>query len=145
MFKKLGDSATLYVRTKDPKTIRNSSAPVLLAPDHLLHIHDLTTVLVKTLCSANVFKKAKRFEVQASEILSTQVYLSHNMITGSYKAVKIYDQKLTWGGPTQPIPFSLATLRVSCTCRYFEKSTPEITNFCKHIIGHLRRIIYITK
>ena len=37
--------------------------------------------------------KAKHFEVKTSNLLCTQVDLQKNIITGSYKAVKIYDQK----------------------------------------------------
>ena len=67
------------------------------------------------------------------------------MINGSYKAVKIYDQKITWGETTnQPIPFSLPTLAFSCSCAFFKTATPGRSKCCKHIIGHLRRVLYNT-
>ena len=89
---------------------------------------------------------AKRFEVKKSVILTTQVQLLHNTITGCYKAVKVYDQKIQWGGNvTQRLPFSLSSATFSCTCRFFTKSTSERLKCCKHIIGHLRRIIHNSK
>ena len=106
-------------------------------------VNVLTPALIKKLCSDNVFKKAKRFEVKVSTILSTQVFTNDNMITGSYREVKIYDQTVTWGkNPDQPVPFSLSSLEVSCSCA-FKKKTGR-SKCCKHIIGHLRRVLYNT-
>ena len=128
IFKKLGDAATTYVRTLDLETERNSSIPDLLSPDILMPVNGLTPALIKKLCSDNVFKKAKRFEVKVSTILSTQVFPNDNMNTGSYRAVKIYDQTVTWGkNPDQPVPFSLSSLEVSCSCA-FKKKTEVVQN-----------------
>ena len=145
IFKKLGDAATTYVATKDFQTVRNSHIPDILSPDILMPVNGLSHGLIKTLCSVNVFKKARRFEVKKSTILSTQVFPNENKINGSYKAVKIYDQQITWGESTnEPIPFSLATLAFSCSCAFFKKDTPGRSKCCKHIIGHLRRVLFNT-
>ena len=145
IFKTLGDAATKYVQTVDLNTIRNSSIPEKLGPDALQPIPGLFSNDIKTLCSLNVYKKAKRFEVKNSEILSTQVHLLHNTITGCYKAVKIYDQMIQWGGDcTLQIPFSVSSIQFSCTCPFFTKSEATPVKCCKHIAGHLRRIIYIS-
>ena len=85
------------------------------------------------------------FEVKSSEILCTQVYPKTNRITGSYKAVKIYDQIIEWSNnANEHVPFSTKNLKVSCQCAFFSKATLGQSNCCKHIIGHLRRIKYIS-
>ena len=78
-------------------------------------------------------------------MLSAQVQPNLNRITGSYKAVKIYDQIIAWGNNANTrVPFSTTNLKVSCQCAFFIKSTLGKANCCKHIIGHLRRIKYIS-
>ena len=125
------------------RTSRNSSIPDRLALDALHHVLGLSSVFIKTLCSTNVFKKAKRFEVKTSNILCTQVDLQKNLITGSYEAAKIYDQKITWGNNAdQQVPFSPANLMISCQCAFFKKASSGQLNCCKHVIGHLRRLIF---
>ena len=64
------------------------------------------------------------FEVKSSEILCTQVYPKTNRITGSYKAVKIYDQIIEWSNnANEHVPFSTKNLKVSCQCAFFSKAT----------------------
>ena len=145
VFKKLGDAATEYVQTVDLHTLRNSCIPDRLAPDALHPVFGLSSAFIKTLCSTSVYKKAKRFEVKTSNLLCTQVDLQKNLITGSYKAVKIYDQRITWGNNTNhQVPFSPANLMIRCQCAFFKKKPAARVNCCKHVIGHLRRIIYIS-
>ena len=145
MFKRLGDAATLYVQTVDLTTIRNSSIPDILEPDELHHVPGLSSNDIKTLCSSNVYKKAKRFEVKKSDILTTQVDLLNNTISGCYKAVKIYDQIIQWGGnSTVQVPFSVLSIKFSCTCPFFTKSITTRVKCCKHIAGHLRRVVHIS-
>ena len=141
----MGDAATEYVRTVDLNTVRNSSLPETLASDDFHNVSNLSTALIKELCSTNVYKKAKCFEVKSSQILSTQVDPNMNCITGSYKAVKIYDQIIAWGNNANGrVPFSTTNLKVSCQCAFFIKATLGKSNCCKHIIGHLRRIKYLS-
>ena len=64
---------------------------VLVSPDEIHIVPNLSSALIKGLCSPNVYKQAKCFEVKSSQILSTQVYPNMNLTTGSYKAVKIYE------------------------------------------------------
>ena len=133
------------MRTVDLQTQRNSRIPDILAPDELKPVPGLTSTVIKSLCSSNVFKKAKRFEVKKSIILTTQVYPLENQITGSYKAVKIYDQNISWGNNTERnVPFSIENRTLFCQCRFFTNGISTALTCCKHIIGHLRRIIYIT-
>ena len=75
IFKKLGDAATTYVQTVDLKTVRNSHISDILESDALHPVPGLSSSDIKTLCSVNAYKKAKRFEVKNSEILTTQVKL----------------------------------------------------------------------
>ena len=63
----------------------------VISPDEIHTVSNLSSALIKVLCSPNVYKQAKCFEVKCSQILSTQVYPNMNCIIGSYKAVKIYE------------------------------------------------------
>ena len=135
----------MWVYTYDLNTVRNSSIPETLAPDDIHTVPNLSSALIKGPCSPSVYKKAKHFEVKPSQILSTQVYPNMNRITGSYKAVKIYDHIIAWSNnANQHVPFSTTDLKVSSQCAFFNKATLGQSNCCKHIIGHLRRIKYIS-
>ena len=152
IFKKLGDAAKLYVSIGNDDTIRSSNIPLLLAQDHFEKIQNLTLDKVKTLCSSSVFAKSKRFEVINSQHISTQVYPALNTIEGEFRAARIHDQIISWcqntaGSPYDP--FNCQSISISCTCRYYEKVTQKMeTNskkYCSHIIGQLRRVIFMTK
>ena len=100
IFKKLGDAATRYIITHDQQTIRASNIPHQLDLDHIGHIEGLTLTKIQGLTSDSIFYKAKRFEVRHSTVISTQVYPQNNCINGSYRAVKIYNQQITWANDT---------------------------------------------
>ena len=61
----------------------------VVSPDEIHTVPNLSSALIKGLCSPNVYKQAKCFEVKSSQILRTQVYRNMSRIKGSYKAVKI--------------------------------------------------------
>ena len=95
--------------------------------------------------SGHKISSIKAFEVQNSEILSTQVHLPHNTITGCYKAVKTYDQMIQWGGDCiLQIPFAVSSIQFSCTCPFFTKSEATPVKCCKHIAGHLRNYLHFS-
>ena len=146
IFKKLGDAATRYTRTEDLTTVRASNQAESVRGDFFEAIEGLTHNEVKSLCSKSVFAKSKRFEVRKSEIISTQVSKSGNWITGTYRAVKIYRQSINWGdkrGNNVCQAYSRETLDVFCECKFFEQETKVSGKCCKHIIGQMRRVLYI--
>ena len=62
----------------------------------------------------------------------------------------IHDQDIDWGNSvnTTPFePFSNSTVKATCTCKYYLKITEEKTQnerkYCSHIIGQLRRVIFM--
>ena len=146
IFKRLGDAATLYVPTIDHETKRASSLTQHMEEDDFEEVAGLTTGIIKSLCSINVYKKAKKFEVKKSELISTRVNSSYNQITGSFKSVKIYDQEISWcncdSNEKIAQPFSTSGLIIRCECKYYLKETIVSGKCCKHIIRHLRRVIY---
>ena len=104
------------------------------------------------MCSNSVFKKSKRFEVIKSDLISTQVFTNQNKLEGEFRAARIHDQNISWGDcvDTSPLtPFSNLTVSASCTCKYHLKITQDISGnklkYCSHIIGQLRRVIFMTK
>ena len=103
------------------------------------------------MCTASVYKKSKRFEVVKSEVISTQVFDFLNKIEGEYRAATFHDQDITWGcsAVNSPlVPFDNLTLDATCSCKYHIKMVEEKTNherkYCTHIIGQLRRVIFMT-
>ena len=100
---------------------------------------------IKLLTSSSVFKKAKRFEVKLSCVISTQVYPHDNRICGFFRAVKIYQQRIEWGGDNGGTePFSLDSINVYCECKFYTKETILSGKCCKHITGQLRRAVYFS-
>ena len=147
IFKKLGDAATTYVSVVDLKTQRASSLGEQLEDDVFQKVPGLTSEKIKLLCTKSVYKKAKQFEARKSVLISTQVKASQNIITGSYKSVKIYDQEISWCDNEEDtsvaLPFSFTYLSLSCECKHFLKETVKTGKCCKHIVGQLRRVIYV--
>ena len=104
------------------------------------------------MCSNSVFKKSKRFELIKSDLISTQVFTNQNKLEGEFRAARIHDQNISWGDcvDNSPFtPFSNLTVSTSCSCKYHLKITQEIEGnklkYCSHIIGQLRRVIFMTK
>ena len=95
------------------ETRRASNVPEKLPVDHIQCIKDLTLDKIKLLTSPSIFKKAKRFEVKTSTVFSTQVFPHDSCISGFYRAVKIYEQQITWAADSSGIePFSLTSINV---------------------------------
>ena len=90
----------------------------------------------------------KYAQVKRSSIISTQVSKSGNWITGTYRAFKIYKQSISWGdksGINVCQEYNRETLEVFCECKFFCKQGRYSGKCCKHIVGQMRRVIYIMK
>ena len=148
VFKKLADAAYEYVTTPNCDAERISNLTYKLPADDVETIHGLDLSKIKTLCTPSVYSKTKRFETKHSEIYSTQTSKVRRCIVGQYRAAKIYDQSVTWGcdecDTENPNAFNLSTILVYCTCKYFKKATCVNGLCCSHVIGQLRRTIYLT-
>ena len=149
IFKKIGDIATIYCRTVDVETNRHSNIPYTLRPDIIGFPAGLTLSLIEGLCSQSVFSKAARYEVNKSTLISTQIYPSTNTISGEFRAARIRDQLITWLPDIPPsegfstAPFNENRFTATCTCRYFSKETVNNGKLCSHVIGQLRRAIFL--
>ena len=144
IFKKLGDTATSYLKTHEMGTPRASNVSEELPKDHILFIEDLTLDKIKLLTSQSILKKPKPFEVKTSTVLSTQIYPDDNCIVGFYKAVNTYEQQITWcqyNNVSQP--FSLTSINVYCECKFYDKETKLSGKCCRHITGQLRRAVLL--
>ena len=82
-------------------------------------------------------------------LLSTHVFPPLNRIEGEFRAARIHHQTITWGTSANDSPvqiFNILTLNATCSCKYHLKMTEEKTNqernYCNHIIGQLRRVIF---
>ena len=144
IFRNLGSAATHYLSVMHNNVQRTSLISIALRPDHIEHIENLSTTLIRLLCTASVYVKAKIFRVKNSSLLSTNVDKVGNTIVGEFRSALIYDQSIHWGGSRDQSPFSLDTISVSCSCKYFNRETVPNGLCCKHIIGQLRRVVYIT-
>ena len=83
-----------------------------------------------------------------SQMCSTQSSASKRCIHGQYRAARIHEQSITWGGADadseNATSFDVTTILVYCTCKYFDNTTRANGLCCSHIIGQLRRTIYLT-
>ena len=150
IFKKVGDIAAIYCRATHDDTVRHSNIPIALRPDrNLSHILGLNLRTVKRMCSLSVYNKAARYEARVSKIISTQSFPSRNTITGQFRAVKIHDQLITWSPNdrtddfTAPTRFNSQTFAATCTCKYYLKEQALNGKLCSHVIGQLRRTIFL--
>ena len=147
VFKTLGDAAKAYVSTTDCDAQRMSILAYELPADDIEYIDGLDLTAIRQLCTASVFLKTKRYEAISSHIFSTQTSAGRCSIQGQYRAARIYDQCITWGnGPPMvetATPFDISTILVYCTCKYFDKSTRVSGMCCSHIIGQIRRTIFL--
>ena len=123
---------------------RTSSISIALRPDHIEHIDNLSITLIRKLCTNSVYVKAKIFRVKSSTLISTTVDKAGNNIAGEFRSAMIYDQSIRWGGSSEQTPFSLNTISVFCSCKYFNRETVPNGLCCKHIIGQLRRVVYLS-
>ena len=150
VFKTFGDAAKLYSSTIDSTTVRTSNIPLLLANDRIEFISGLTSTKIQSLCTQSIFMKSQRYEVLKSELISTQVFRATNIIEGEFRAALIHDQVITWSYPNgynSSCDFNLQTIKAICSCKYYQKVTQEMLpleiKYCTHIIGQLRRVIFL--
>ena len=102
------------------------------------------------MCTDGIFNKSKRFEVVKSKLISTKVSSATNSIEGEFRGSRIHDQVISWtdyNSTTSTCDFNSHTLKATCTCKYFLKVTenqlPDVKRYCTHIIGQLRRVIFM--
>ena len=149
IFKKIGDVAAIYCRTKDDTTVRHSTISYSLSPDVRGRILGLTLDIIASFCSQSVFQKASKFETFSSFLFSTQSFPARNTITGEYRAARIYDQVITWNPPqrstviVEPSAFNPENFHATCTCKYYLKETINTGRLCTHVAGQLRRSIFL--
>ena len=149
IFKKLGDTSKLYLDTVDNVTVRKSVVAIHLPEDDVqgnvgLHINQ-----IQQLCkTSTIFDKSSRYQVKYSKIIKTQLSALRNCITVQVKAARIHEQSIMWGIPNihfqEPQVFDLSTINVFCSCTYFKKETVISGWCCTHIVGQLRRVLYLT-
>ena len=148
IFKKLGDTSKQYVSTYDPHTVRKSVVPYTLPQDDVQPINGLTLEKIRGLCSASVFMKTKRYETKTSLIFRTQSTAEGNCITGQFKAARIHDQSIIWGPSVDHLDeqhdFQIETIKVFCSCRYYSNQTITTGSCCSHVVGQLRRVIFLS-
>ena len=143
VFKALGDAAKMYCSNYDPTITRTSQISQRLAQDVLHDIPNLSDHAAKQLCSTRVWRKAQQFQKAQLSNMSTQVNISKNTLTGEIRRACIYDQLISWGGEDTVESFNLQKIVVYCDCKHFFNVT-RITGYCcTHIIGQLRRILYL--
>ena len=82
----------------------------ICAVGHLSHIF-----------APGVFRKANIFTVHTSKLISINVESSKNCIECEFRSGMIYEQSIRWGRSDVQVPFSLSTIIVFCTCKYFNK------------------------
>ena len=151
IFKKMGDIATIYCKTRDTETIRHSITPVMLTPDKEGCPMGLNLRTIRRMCSSSIFDKAASFEVRRSALISTQGFSERNTITGEYRAVRIHDQMITWmpderSGNIVPMTrFNQHNFSATCTCKYYKKETVLSGKLCSHVIRQLRRTIHLSR
>lgn len=148
VFKKLGDASYAYVTTVNCDAERVSNLTYKLPSDDVEVINGLLLPKIKKLCSPSVFTKSKRFETVHSDIYSTQSSALRRCIQGQYRAARIYEQSITWGVTNRQSDnansFNLNTLMVYCSCKYYNNETCVSGKCCSHIVGQLRRTLYLT-
>ena len=144
IFRALGSAALLYHSINHDNVQRSSLISTMLRGDHFEAIEDLSIGLIKQLCTDAVYKKGNIFTVQTSKLISTNVERNKNCIEGEFRSGMIYEQSIRWGTSDIQVPFSLSTIMVFCSCKYFNKETVQHGYCCKHIIGQLRRVLHMS-
>ena len=144
IFKHLGSAASLYLSIEHDNVERTSLISTSLREDHIEPIGNLSILMIKKLCTESVYKRANIFKVKKSNLISTNVNRSTNSIVGEFRAALIYEQSICWESSDIESPFTLETIRVFCTCKYYNKETKQHGRCCKHIIGQLRRVLYLS-
>ena len=142
IFKNLGSAASLFLSIKHDEVPRTSLISTALREDHIEPIMALSIAQIKKLCTESVYRKANIFRVKQSNLISTNVNRCANSIVGEFRAALIYEQSICWGVSDIESPFALETIRVFCTCKYYNKETTRHGLCCKHIIGQLRRVLH---
>ena len=149
IFKKIGDIGAIYCKTVDTLTMRHSTIPYKLRSDLIRCPLGLNLRIVARMCSASIFQKASSYEVKSNNLISTQSDPDRNTITGEYRAARIHDQLITWAADEEERQIATSTrfnrynFAATCTCKYYLKETKLTGKLCSHVIGQLRRTIYL--
>ena len=143
VFKALGDAGVIYMTKYDSTVIRTSILSTELRQDNLVEVPSLTVDKIKKLCTDRVYKRAGRYNVRRSDLISTTVELDKNTIRGEIKRAYIHDQLIFWDIDVPNSSFNLQTIGVYCDCKYFSNETRCSGYCCSHIIGQLRRVIFL--
>ena len=150
IFKILGNTARMYSSTIDHTTVRTSNISLLLDNDYFETVHGITLTQIQSMCTDGNFNKSKRFEVVKSKLISTKVSCANNTIDGEFRGSRIHDELISWTDQnlnTSTCHFNTHTLKAACTCKYFLKVTvkklPDMKRYCTHIIGQLRRVLFM--
>ena len=139
------DSASLLYHSINHDNVQRSSLISTTLREYSFEpIENLSVGLIKQLCTDAVFRKANIFTVQTSKLISTHVERSKNCIEGEFRSGMIYEQSIRLGRSDVQEPFSLSTIIVFCSCKYFNKETLHHGFCCKHIIGQLRRVLHMS-
>ena len=69
---------------------------------------------------------------------------SLNSIDRDFGTALSYEQSIFWGSTSIESLFWHDTIHVLCTCKYYNNNTINDGRCCKHIIGHLRRTVYLS-
>ena len=132
----------------DTQTIRKSVIAYKLTEDDVEPIEELTEKKIQQLCSSSVYSKAKKYERKHSTLFRTKSSATRNSIQGQTKTARYLEQSIAWGDDNIHIeeasPFSLTTIKVFCDCKFCQKETLNTGKCCTHIVGHLRRVLYLT-
>ena len=123
---------------------RTSSNSIALRPDHIEHIDNLTIKLIRHLCTYSDYVKAKIYREKNCTLISTIVDKARNNIAREFRSALIYDQSIRWGGSSEQTPITLNTISVFSSSKYFNRETVSNGLCCKHIIGQLRRVVYLS-
>ena len=99
----------------------------------------LTIDKIKKLCTNSVYKRAGRYGVGRSDLISTTAELDRNTIKGEIKRAYIHDELIFRDIDVPNSSSKLQTIRVYCECKYYCNETCCSGYCCSHIIGQTKK------